>query len=64
MNTNNEAIQLLIELNKKMDRIDTKLNQIEKEANKKAVVSGAVAGGLCGGIVATCIVAIKAKMGL
>lgn len=55
-----EPLQLLRRVDRKLDDMNGKLDRIRKEA----IVSGATAGGLTGGIIAAGIALAKAKLGM
>ncbi len=55
-----EVIQLLISIDKKLDRLDARTEKIEA----RAITKGAIAGGVSGGIVATAIAIIQSKFGM
>lgn len=51
-------------INSKLDRIESRLGDINADATRHGAVAGAVAGGLSGGMVAVAIMLIRAKLGL
>ncbi|GAA5102689.1 hypothetical protein [Wohlfahrtiimonas larvae] len=60
MNDNEQALELLKQLNQKMDKLDHRFEQVER----KAVISGATAGAISGGIVAAVVTVIRTKLGM
>ncbi|HEC1649388.1 TPA: hypothetical protein R1156_001299 [Yersinia enterocolitica] len=59
-----QDLEILADINSKLDRIETNITAIQVEATRRGAVAGAIAGGLSGGIIATAIVLIKARLGL
>lgn len=59
-----QDLEILADINLKLDRIETNMTEIQVEATRRGAVAGAIAGGLSGGLIATAIVLIKARLGL
>ncbi|AJJ58996.1 hypothetical protein DN756_00990 [Yersinia pseudotuberculosis] len=59
-----QDLEILTDINLKLDRIETNMTAIQVEATRRGAVAGAIAGGLSGGLIATAIVLIKARLGL
>ncbi|ENQ9729887.1 TPA: hypothetical protein ACPZFO_002175 [Yersinia enterocolitica] len=59
-----QDLEILADINLKLDRIETNMTTIQVEATRRGAVAGAIAGGLSGGLIATAIVLIKARLGL
>lgn len=59
-----QDLEILADINLKLDRIETNMTAIQVEATRRGAVAGAIAGSLSGGLIATAIVLIKARLGL
>ncbi|HDM8344595.1 TPA: hypothetical protein ACJ2ST_004123 [Yersinia enterocolitica] len=59
-----QDLEILTDINLKLDRIETNMTAIQVEATRRGAVAGAIAGSLSGGLIATAIVLIKARLGL
>ncbi len=64
MNDDKQAMDLLQQINSKLDSLDGKVDQIHRDATKAGAVAGGVAGAVSGGLVATGLAFIKAQLGL
>ena len=59
-----QELDLLKQIDTKLDRIETRVDNLQEVATKQGAIAGAVAGGIAGGLVATGITLIKARLGL
>jgi hypothetical protein len=55
---------MLAEINQRLVRIESNIDQVKEIATRNGAISGAVAGTVSGGLVATGIYLIKARLGL
>ena len=58
-----QELALLKQIDSKLDRIETRVDNLQEVATKNGAIAGAVAGSITGGLVATGIALIKARMG-
>lgn len=59
-----EPLQLLRRVDRKLDDMNGKLDRIHQQVRKEAIVYGATAGGVTGGIIAVGVALAKAKLGM
>lgn len=66
LNPNDEGMsdrELLLDIHRKMDTTEQKIDALKLHAAKQGAMAGAVAGGISGGLVSGAIALIRAKMG-
>ena len=59
-----QELDLLKQIDSKLDRIESRVDNIQEVATKQGAIAGAVAGGITGGLVTAGIALIKARLGL
>lgn len=59
-----QELELLKQIDSKLDRIESRVDNIQEVATKQGAIAGAVAGGITGGLVTAGIALIKARLGL
>ncbi len=59
-----QELDLLKQIDSKLDRIESRVDNIQEVATKQWAIAGAVAGGITGGLVTAGIALIKARLGL
>ncbi|WP_447876846.1 hypothetical protein [Serratia fonticola] len=57
-------LAMLSEINQRLVRIESNIDQVKEIATRNGAISGAVAGTVSGSLVATGIYLIKARLGL
>lgn len=59
---NNRELALMQEMNARLKRIETSLDDVRYQAAKTGAVAGAVSGGVSGALVAAVVITLRAWM--